>query len=632
MPPSENHWQALRTLLSIEHRATAEKLSNNRRTLSLRELESLGQVILDVAAQDERTGLGGRCLVTLSKESGAPMAKLDAGDCVTVAPRKAAVDDAPQATVVRAARNSVTLAFDRRPPDWVFEGRLRMDVMSNDVGFERQRQVIDRFEAMNSGVNFERRAILLGEKPPRFELRRPIPSPRPLNQPQQDAVELALSARDFALIHGPPGTGKSSVLAEVAVQAVARGQRVLCTAASNAAVDHLLECCLSLGIGALRVGHPARVLPHLQQHTLDVLVEEHPDRLLARDLFEEAHDLLGYSRKQRTQGRSRARFSNAREASAEARLLIDDARRLERQAVQHLLGSAKVVCATLSMLGGRLLRDEHFDLVLHDEATQATEPLSLMAAAKSPVIIFAGDPQQLPPTVMSVEAARNGLSTSLFERLMASNADNVKQLLTIQYRMHQQLMQFPSQEMYDGKLEAHATCATRGLDNTNLTEIAPLLFVDTAGKGFDETVMPGTTSPFNEGEAQLLVEYVQLLLGAGLSPQALGVVTPYAAQAAHLRPLLNSVEGLEIDSVDAFQGREKEVIIASLVRSNSAQELGFLKDTRRLNVALTRARRQLVVFGDSATLSALPFLSRFIEHTQHTGGYRSAWEWQPSIN
>ncbi len=631
MPSPENHWQTLRTLLSIEMRATAEKLSSNRRTLSLSELEALGQVVLDVVAQDERTGLGGRCLVTLSKESGKPLAKLDAGDCVTVAPRKAAIDEAPPATVVRATRASVTLAFERRPPDWVFEGRLRIDVVSNDVGFERQRQAIDTLEAMNSGVNFERRAILLGQKPPRFDSRRPVQSTHALNGPQKDAVELALSARDFALIHGPPGTGKSTVLAEIAAQAVAGGQRVLCTAASNAAVDHLLECCLSQGLDTLRVGHPARVLPHLQQHTLDLLVEEHPDRLLARALFDDAHELLGYSRKQRTQGRSRSRFSNAREASAEARTLFDDARRLERKAVQHLLGSAKVVCATLSMLGGRLLRDEAFDVVLHDEATQATEPLSLMAAAKAPVLILAGDPQQLPPTVMSPEASQMGLSTSLFERLMTSNTDNVKQLLTIQYRMHQQLMQFPSQEMYQSKLEAHASCAERGLDIANLTETMPLLFVDTAGKGFDEAVMPGTTSLFNEGEAQLVVDHVHLLLRAGLKPEGLGIVTPYSAQAAHLRQLLSALEGLEIDSVDAFQGREKEVMLASLVRSNSAQELGFLKDTRRLNVALTRARRQLVVFGDSATLSALPFLARFIEFTQLTGGYRSAWEWQPAI-
>jgi superfamily I DNA and/or RNA helicase len=218
--------------------------------------------------------------------------------------------------------------------------------------------------------------VVLGNEAAAFDRPGPFDSNRPLNDEQREAVSRALSASDFFLVHGPPGTGKSHVLAEVAVQCVRKGQRVLATAASNAAVDHLLELFLESGLTAVRAGHPARVLPHLQSHTLDLLVEEHESRKVARQLFEEAFDLLGYARKQRDQGRSRARFANAREAQAEARRLMDEARVLEKKAVSAVLERAQVVCSTLASLDSAVLAAEHYDTALLDEATQATEPLS----------------------------------------------------------------------------------------------------------------------------------------------------------------------------------------------------------------------------------------------------------------
>ncbi len=633
MSLDEAHFEKLLSLLHLESQTGRERLASDRQTLALSELEALGHVLLDVVTEEESTGLGGRSMLTMSKETRGPLAtRFGNGDVVSVSPRKAQVDDAPIATVVRSNRTSLVLAFDRRPPEWIFEGRLRIDVVSNDLSVERQRAGIRAALEMKTGQAFERREILLSRKPPRFEKRAPFKASQPLNQNQREAVELALSARDFALIHGPPGTGKSTVLSEIAVQGVARGQRVLCTAASNAAVDHLLECCVTQNLRVLRVGHPARVLTHLQQHTLDVKIEGHPDRLLARELFDEAFDLQGYSRKQRTQGRSRARFSNAREASAEARKLFEEAKKLETKAVRHLLESADVICATLSMLSGSLLQHEHFDMVLHDEATQAIEPLSLIAFQKSPVLVLAGDPQQLPPTVLSPAAVKQGLTVSLFERLMQEENDNVRQLLTEQYRMHETQMTFASNEMYHGQLTAHEVCRDRKIDNARLSERAPLIFVDTAGKGFDESKAPGTSSLRNEGEAALLVDYVNTLLAAGTEASAVGIISPYSAQVSLMKQLLQAHESLEVDSIDAFQGREKDVVLVSLVRSNPEQDIGFLKDIRRLNVAFTRARKQLVVFGDSATLSAFPFLNRFIDYAHTVSGYRSAWEWNPTVD
>ncbi len=416
------------------------------------------------------------------------------------------------------------------------------------------------------------------------------------------------------------------MLSELAVQLSRQGKRLLCTAASNAAVDHLLELCVEAGLRAVRVGHPARVLPHLQGHTLDLLVEQHDDRILAKALFEEAFDLLGYARKQRSRGRSRERFSNAREASVEARRLMDEARSLERRALRSILSGAPVVCATLSMLEGSVLGREEFDVTLFDEATQAIEPLSLLAFSKAPVVVLAGDPQQLPPTVISPEAAKEGLATSLFERLLADFGDDIKRMLKEQHRMHERIMRFPSDATYGGQLRAHPDVAARGLTLEGL-DTPPVLFLDTAGKGFEESKAPQTESLRNEGEAELVVARARALVAAGLAPSELAVISPYRAQALLLREALGDLPEVEVDTVDAFQGREKDVVCLSLVRSNVDQRLGFLEDLRRLNVAITRPRRHLFVVGDSATLSGHAHYARWLEFITAADGYRSAWEW-----
>ncbi|HET6344684.1 MAG TPA: AAA domain-containing protein, partial [Myxococcota bacterium] len=264
---------------------------------------------------------------------------------------------------------------------------------------------------------------------------------------------------------------------------------------------------------------------------------------------------------------------------------------------------------------------------------------ALLAWARAERLILAGDPCQLPPTVVSPEAERQGLGISLFERLLETHAD-VGLMLREQYRMHETLIRFPSDVMYGGALRAAPAIATHTLADVlpagadlDALDVPPLVFVDTAGMGFDEekpeSVLSFQGSLCNRGEADIILRRVEELVGAGLTPAELGVIAPYRAQARHLREALaEHLPEVEVDTVDAFQGREKDAILLTLTRSNDAGSLGFLTDRRRMNVALTRARRHLFIVGDSGTVGADPFFERLLAHVEAAAGYRSGWAWR----
>jgi len=474
----------------------------------------------------------------------------------------------------------------------------------------------------------ELRDVLIGKRPPEF---RPEPDESVLdaglNATQREAVRFALSARDLALIHGPPGTGKTTTVVEVIRQAIRRGWKVLACAPSNLAVDNIFERLLAAGERAVRLGHPARVLPELRAHTLDLLVDDHPDVRLARKFVKEA---MGLFRKAGRFTRAKPEPGARQETRQEAKSLLADARRLESQAAEHILDTADVLCATMTGLDSELLGARRFDLAVIDEACQSVEPGCWIPLLRCDRVVLAGDHCQLPPTVVSREAAAEGFAVSLFERVMALYGREISRRLTVQYRMHTSIMDFSSLEFYDAELEADASVREHllrdlpGVSTTPLTG-TPVEFIDTAGAGFDEEDEPDGESRLNPREAELIGRQVQALLQAGVPAANIGVITPYAAQVRRLREQL-LVGGLEVDSVDGFQGREKEAILISLVRSNARGEIGFLADIRRMNVALTRARRKLLVVGDSATLSVHPFYQRMIEYFDQLGAYRTVWE------
>ncbi|GEJ57570.1 AAA domain-containing protein [Anaeromyxobacter diazotrophicus] len=617
-----DHLERLRALLAAEREEERARFEEARGRWSVAERAARGLALPEVEALDE-SGLAGRALVSYGRADGRPLggARLGVGALVRVQPRHAprAAEDAPAGVVARRTRQRVAVAFDEPPPDWATEGRVTLELEPSPVTWERLAAGLGRMAQAKEGRRWH--AVLAGAAPAFAARARGPELAAPLNPEQERALDLADRADDLALVHGPPGTGKTTVLVEVVRRAVARGERVLAAAPSNLAVDNLLERLAAAGVDGVRVGHPARVLPALLDHTLEARVASHEAARIAAELVREALQLRRDARK-RKQRRGPGRFSEARVAERDARALLAEARALEARAEAEVLERAPVVLATLTSLDGPALAGRRFALAAVDEATQAVEPAAYLALLRADRAVLAGDHLQLPPTVLSAAAQAGGLGVSLFERLVALHGDAVKVTLLEQHRMHEAIMRFPSDALYGGALRAHPAAAARGLD------AAPLEVVDTAGRGFEESTPEGSDSKQNEGEAELAAAEVERVLALGVAPADVAVISPYDAQVQRLRQLLAARvdEGLEVDTVDGFQGREKEAVVVSLVRSNEAGEVGFLADVRRMNVALTRARRKLVVVGDGATVSRHPFYAAFLEHAQRTGAWRSAWE------
>lgn len=630
----DNHFERLRHLLHLESKAEEAQTLARRQQLTGPAAEKTGETLLDLIISDEYGGLGGRILVTLRKRTDnrpLPWHRLEVGNPVLLSEEKGPEEAAWRGVVSQRDRYTIQVALNRWLETDTDRPTFRLDVAGDEIARQRQETALSQVRYAQGDRLATLRQVLLGERGPTFNKPVPFtPLDTSLNPTQQTAVRLALSAQDVGLIHGPPGTGKTTTVIELIRQAVQRGETVLACAPSNMAVDNLFERLLAAQVPVVRLGHPARVLPELREHTLDILVDNHPDVRTARKLRREAHQLRD---KARSHWRTKPAPGEKRAMRDEAKSMLDDARRLENHAVQQVLNQANVVCATLTGLDSEVLGKRCFDLAVIDEASQCTEPAAWIPLLRAEKVILAGDHYQLPPTIISREAEKAGLGVSLMERLIAEVGGEdtpLATMLTIQYRMHHQIMTFSSQEFYDDALQAapdvahHLLYEILEVIDNDLTRTA-IHFTDTAGASYDEFAEVDGASRYNIQEAQWVKEKVDQLLAANVSPEAIGVITPYAAQVRFLREQWSD-EVVEINSVDGFQGREKEVIIISLVRSNPEGEIGFLGDTRRMNVALTRARRKLILIGDSATITTDPFYQRLVAYFESIGGYHSIWE------
>jgi len=631
----EQHFSRLARLLEVESQAEARQARESLARLSPAEAERTGNCLIGLTITEEDSGLGGRCILTLAKrnrELSLPWNRLEPGAPVLLSVEGAARDEGRRGVVCERREHWLRVAFNEPPDEAEARTTYRLNLSGDEASMRRQLAALTRAQTAVRDRLAELRAVLLGEKPPEFGPETAlVPLDGSLNPSQQQAIAFALSAKDLAIIHGPPGTGKTTAVVELIRQAVERGDRVLVCAPSNLAVDNVLERLLVFGAKAVRLGHPARVLPTLREHTLDLLVEQHDDTRQAKKLVKKAFALFRQAGKWT---RARPEPGARQQMRQEARAMLADARHMENQAVESVLNGATVVCATLTGLDSEVLGKKQFDVAVIDEAGQSTEPACWLPVLRAQRLVLAGDHCQLPPTVISREAVQEGFGLSLLERLASHYGPAVTRRLDVQYRMHEAIMTFSSDQFYEGSLQAHASvrghvlCELPGVAVQPLTQ-TPVEFIDTAGAGHDEELEPDGESRLNPGEAGFVCRKVHALLEAGVPAEAIAVIAPYAAQVRLLRERL-AVPGLEIDSVDGFQGREKEAVVLSLVRSNREGDVGFLADVRRMNVALTRARRKLLIIGDSATLSAHPFYQSLFGYLESIGAYRSVWEEEAS--
>jgi ATP-dependent RNA/DNA helicase IGHMBP2 len=617
---ADPHFLQLLRWLDLEAEAEQAQFSTSQ--------HQINSHLFRLVIKDETIGLGGIILVRLqprNEQAKLPWTPLNAGSPVIV--REEGNSDAGwRGVVTQIRRRSIEIGMNQ-PPDPVGERpSFSIDLSHDTIARQRMIHALSQVMAARGNRLAELRDILRGELPAVFDTLNPLDSDiaSGLNEGQQTAVQHAVAAEDVAIIHGPPGTGKTTALIALIRTAVRHGKRVLACAPSNMAVDNLCTGLLATGVSIVRLGHPARIQDELHAHTLDAQVAQNEQYKLAQKMRREAFGMQDSVHKWR---RAKPEPGAKKAAQQEADALFATARQLEAQAVEQVLDQTPVLLATLTGIDSGQIGQRQFDLCVIDEAGQSTEPATWIPVTRARRLVLAGDHQQLPPTILSQEAEAAGFGISLLEQLMQRAETAVSHQLTIQYRMHVQIMGFSSAEFYDNTLIADKAVANHLLaDLPGVVAGAALdtavTYIDTAGAGYDEEQEPDTNSRRNPQEANLAVAQVKALQQAGVTQ--IGIITPYAGQVRLLREQLG--EEIEINSVDGFQGREKEAILISLVRSNNRGEVGFLAETRRMNVALTRARRKLIVIGDSATITAHPFYARLVDYWDVIGAYQSVWE------
>lgn len=631
---------ALGTAWRSERLAARAKVAIERSGRVLGERVALGIALANLRILEERSAPGERVRVQVAVPDAVDLdnLRISPGEPVRLWAEHPDEPGAVRGVFERREEQTLWLMLDRAVDE--IDRDYALDPEVPEVTFDRGDAAIVRAKAALATSDLARlRDVAAGIRPAR-----PIapvtwtPLDTALDERQRAAVDAALRSGDIALIHGPPGTGKTRTLVEVVRQRVARGERVLCAAPSNTAVDNLGLRLAGDGVRAVRLGHPARVAPALAALTLDAQVDADGATRLAREWHDRARQL-----RRSAAGRG---GPEARALWAEARALDRDAGREIANAERAIVSRASVVLVTCVGCDHPLLGETVFDCVIVDEATQAPDPLLLIALARARVAVLAGDPHQLGPVVVGGPGTEVTLGTTVFERLTADASEaGSPVMLEQQHRMHEQIMTFPSRSMYDGRLRAAPQVGAHRLDDLGVTPDPlrphPLWLIDTAGKDWLEERTdfdPGGSlnnlpsfqfdpSTFNSGNAERVAAEARRLLSRGLAPTDVAIIAAYAAQARRLRELLRTerAAGLEIGTVDGFQGREKEAVIVDLVRSNEHGEIGFLANTRRMNVALTRARRFLLVVADSATLGDHPYYATFLQYVDEIDAHGSAW-------
>eukprot|EP00063_Salmo_salar_P006732 XP_013981567.1 PREDICTED: DNA-binding protein SMUBP-2 [Salmo salar] len=632
-------------LLQEEREAEIEETKLWQENISLKDLQSKGVCLLKLQIGSQSTGLYGRSLLLLEprKHMGVsvlPSNNFGPGDIVGLYDLDGCKPSSQLCTgvVTRISQSAVTVACEDSPDGLNLDTDALYNLMklANDVTYKRMKKALNTLNGYSSGPAADLISVLFGYSEPGS-----ISQPNDLSflntgldESQRQAVSFALSQREVAVIHGPPGTGKTTTVVEIILQAVKQGQKVLCCAGSNVAVDNLVERLAKAKAKVLRLGHPARLLESIQKHSLDAVLAHSDNTNIIADIRKDIDKAFMGMKKMNDK---RDRIHLKREVGE----LRKELRTREATAIAEVLKRADVVLATNTGAndGGPLknLPVDHFDWVVIDECAQALESSCWIALLRGRKCILAGDYKQLPPTIKSHTAASKGLSVSLMERLIQKYGDSVVRMLTVQYRMNSNIMTWASEQMYQGQLTAHSSVEKHLLKDlpgvASVEETStPLLLIDTAGCGLSEMEVTDEQSKGNQGEVDIVELHIKALTEAGVKPKDIAVIAPYNLQVDLLRQRLSARHpDLEIKSVDGFQGREKEAVVLTLVRSNRKGEIGFLAEDRRINVAVTRARRHLALVCDTQTVQTHGFLKTLIDHMTQHGDVRTAFEYLQDI-
>ncbi len=498
-------------------------------------------------------------------------------------------------------------------PEWIEdEGvgiKLAPDTRTNSImkealtGLEKNRHLFKLFEALHSNNNAHPDAPVHTRQPAFFN--------KNLNDSQQQAVSAVIDNQELTIVHGPPGTGKTTTLIEAIQQLVKRGEKVLVTAPSNAAVDNICKGLLQKGIQLLRVGNASKTDEAIFMHTPEGRLSNSKVQKDIRQLKLRAEEFRRMALKYK-RNFGKAEREQRSLLFKEVKNIRNEIKQLQHYNEEKLFTEAQVIAGTPIGLHDAGLGKITFQHLIVDEAGQCIEPLAWCVFPLAPKIVLAGDHLQLPPTVLSNAAQKAGFNRSILE--IAIERAPVVHLLNTQYRMKPVIAGFSSQYFYKGLLQSAAHLVNQG---THLT------FIDTAGSGFNESKGPDGTSLQNEGELNIVL---QLFQSGDFTAENAAFISPYTGQVLIAKDKLP--KAMRVSTIDSFQGQEKPVIILSLVRSNDDCEIGFLKDYRRMNVAITRAQQALIVIGDSATIGADPFYESFLRYVEQYGSYRTVWEFE----
>ncbi|KAM7396863.1 hypothetical protein PAMP_019871 [Pampus punctatissimus] len=628
-------------LLQEEREAEIDETRLWQENVPLKDLQNKGVCLLKLQIGSQSTGLYGRTVLVLEPRkhlgfSSLPSNSFGPGDIVGLYDTGGcnAASQISTGIVTRVTQAAISVAIDDSKDGLSFDTDAFYNLLklANDVTYKRMKHALNALNGHCNGPVANLINVLFGEAKPSSQSQPNKVEFLNLNldDSQREAVSFALSQRELAVIHGPPGTGKTTTVVEIILQAIKQGQKILCCAPSNVAVDNLVERLARCKTKVLRLGHPARLLESIQKHSLDAILAKSDNANIIADIRKDIDKAF----KKHDKGE---RVNFRREIGE----LRKELKTREATAITQILKSADVILSTNTGACNdgalKFLPAEYFDWVVIDECAQALESSCWIPLLRARKCILAGDYKQLSPTIKSQKAASKGLSLSLMERLIQMYGESVVRMLTVQYRMNSAIMEWASKEMYQGRLTAHTSVERHLLKDlpgvTCVEETStPLLLIDTAGCGLSEMEVTDDQSKGNQGEVDIVEMHIKALTEAGVKAKDIAVIAPYNLQVDLLRQKLSERHPeLEIKSVDGFQGREKEAVVLSLVRSNRKGEVGFLAEDRRINVAVTRARRHIAVVCDTQTVQNHAFLKSLINHMTEFGEVRTAFEYIQDI-